>query len=539
MKFSERLQQSGALLLKAIRRFPAAFVALVLLTLIALTETIFHPDFDSLFYLAVGIGASFFLLLLFRLFGERTDRPRLCFSIGIALSLSAVIAALILPHVLSENMFSLSCVGVYGCLILLIAACIASDDPTLSGIVHLVKAALLSGIVFAILAGGISLCIFAFTNLIVEVSDPFPLYSSFCIVISAFCTLLFVAHIPEKGNVPTLPRVFRVLILYAELPLFLLLLTVLCLYFIKLIIFRELPSGVVNPLASVASAAFIINLFLLKPFSEEHRFARFFDRFGAFFMLPVIAVQAVAVGIRLSAYGLTSLRLLSLLFIFITFLFVLSSFFKKLSRAAVLVISAILLACLTLTPYNVLSIPAFQQTAALKQALISQGMLDGDTILPRSDVPASCRETIISTYSYLLFDEYCPEFIQKTEGKSFEEIFGFPEYDSPVVDSDYFSNLITLGDLDISPYRKIRPFGLYSYDEESYFVDLPDDTAGIQFDADKIFSFIDENAMNNESAQLPLLKLSDTVDLYIEYAERYSYSDEEPGFNISGYILIR
>ncbi len=109
------------------------------------------------------------------------------------------------------------------------------------------------------------------------------------------------------------PKVFKVLLVYVAFPIYLALLTVLWVYFAKCAISWSLPNGQINWLVSLASAFWMFFHFALAPFRTK--LTDTFRRFGAFALLPPIAMQIVALAIRINAYGLTPARYGSILFV--------------------------------------------------------------------------------------------------------------------------------------------------------------------------------------------------------------------------------
>ena len=91
---------------------------------------------------------------------------------------------------------------------------------------------------------------------------------------------VFLAGIPKSGEKRVLGKAYKVVFVYAELPVFLLLLGVLYVYLIMIVISLHLPNGGVNSYALTADFLYLFNLFAVSAFAAEQPLARFFRRFG-------------------------------------------------------------------------------------------------------------------------------------------------------------------------------------------------------------------------------------------------------------------
>ena len=192
---------------------------------------------------------------------------------------------------------------------------------------------------------------------------------------------------------------FRKVLAFVVLPACLLLLAVLLGYIVTIILMWKLPVGQMNPFAMTALGMFA-GLHLLLT-GEENRLSRFFVRHGAWMLLPVIVVQAIAVYIRIDAYGLTQARILGLAFTAACMIPVAAAFLNRYGRAF-FIVAAVLLFILAATPLNTGTLARWNQEARLYGALAHAGMLDeGGTIRPNADAPEEDRVVIWSSASYL------------------------------------------------------------------------------------------------------------------------------------------
>ena len=208
---------------------------------------------------------------------------------------------------------------------------------------------------------------------------------------------------PVSGEEKGLAR----LLAWVILPACLLLLGVLLVYLASIVIRRELPVGQINPYAMLALGAFTALYLLLT--GEENRLSAWFIRWGAWLLLPVIAMQAVAVWIRIDAYGLTAPRILGIAFTAVCLIAVISGLWRR--RAwCLLPVAALLILLLTVTPLNAWSLARMDQEGRLSASLQRAGLLnEAGQVVPRPDTPEAEQRIIASTLDALRDDPDLPD----------------------------------------------------------------------------------------------------------------------------------
>ncbi len=214
--------------------------------------------------------------------------------------------------------------------------------------------------------------------------------------------LLF-SHLPEGEAEDAKKPVLGRILAYVVLPAYLLLLTVLIVYIVSVLVSREMPVGRLNPYALLALGTHAMLYLLLT--GEENRLSGLFKRFGAWPLLPVIAAQAVAVYIRVNAYGLTEARVASLAFTLICLITVAASFMKKPGRLLFLV-AAVLVIMLSAGPLSARSLARTEQENRLYKALEASGMLEDGQIVPNENAPETEKKIIWSAAQYLVLYGY-------------------------------------------------------------------------------------------------------------------------------------
>ncbi|MCR5413217.1 MAG: DUF4153 domain-containing protein [Kiritimatiellae bacterium] len=121
-----------------------------------------------------------------------------------------------------------------------------------------------------------------------------------------------IAYAP-KNEPFACPKAWKALVGFLAFPIFLVFLAVLLVYALKCAVTVSLPDGEVNWLVGSATALWLIIHPLVAVF--KGRIYTGFRRVGPWCMAPLIVLQAVAVAIRINAYGLTPARYASVLLV--------------------------------------------------------------------------------------------------------------------------------------------------------------------------------------------------------------------------------
>lgn len=266
---------------------------------------------------------------------------------------------------------------------------------------HILKSALLAGVITGIIEGGVILSVSAFNYLLVEIPD----FSKCIGVISAFAfevifLNLALSFMPKPKEEIKVPKTIKVIFYYVAFPVYLLLIVVLYAYLVKILITWILPSGQVNWYASFASLVFIVLSFILPQYSGK--IVDVFKRFGGIVLLPIIAIQAYMVWVRFDAYGLTTVRWVSAICTLLAVIFMVISLFKGMRYIRYMVlIAAIAALVLTIGPLNAIDFPAWEQGRRLESVLVADGMLTGGKITPNPAISKADRIKITSCYNAL------------------------------------------------------------------------------------------------------------------------------------------
>jgi len=162
------------------------------------------------------------------------------------------------------------------------------------------------------------------------------------------------------------PKAFRVLLVYVVFPIFLILLGVLWVYLATCVISWRFPNGRINGLVTMAASGWMI-LHLLLGAVEGGAVVRLFRRFGALLILPLSALQACALAIRLADYGLTPSRYLSCLFVAFTALWAVAILvWHSRSELVGYLLFAAMALFAALSPWNLIDVGVGAQVARLE-----------------------------------------------------------------------------------------------------------------------------------------------------------------------------
>ncbi len=286
--------------------------------------------------------------------------------------------------------------------VLLACALIAGENGAGDTMRALLSAVVSAGLTALAALAGLMVILQAVETLLVDMGG-----AAFSGAMSVIFTLAFavgvnvlLAGIPLPGSAVSPPRAYRTAIERVLLPLYLLLLAVLYLYIGKIALTWRMPSGEMNPFGLAAAGGFLLLWLMLR--GETGRLTAWYTRWGGLLLLPVTAVQLVGVGIRVSAYGLTSARYLAIAFTLLALFGAVCAIFRLRTRTFLYAAAALTL-LVTITPLNAVDVPLREQEQRLEVLLETNGMLaeDGGIVAPRGTLPYDAYERIRGSYRYL------------------------------------------------------------------------------------------------------------------------------------------
>lgn len=322
----------------------------------------------------------------------------------------------------------------------------------------------------AVLYMGLAAMLFTISKLfLVQMGRVY--FDIWLIVAGIFAPAYFLADVPQlkkEFQAAAYPKVLKILFLYILTPLLIAYGAILYAYFVKIIITRSWPEGIVAHLVLWYSLISCLVIFFIYPLRDSKGWiGRFLSLFPKFFF-PLLAMMFVAVGIRIQNYGITENRYFVLSAGFWVTGILLYYLFSKKVRNIVLPISLALVALLSVTgPWSAYSISKLSQNHRFAAVLNKYDMILGNSIVkPERPLPKAAKAEIISILSYferfhgLNQLKYLPQGFKLSQT---QKIFGFK---------------VTKEDLN---YRKTASFFHYDFSENQpvniggydYFVNIP------------------------------------------------------------------
>lgn len=272
------------------------------------------------------------------------------------------------------------------------------------------RLALFSALLLGMLCGiSIGFLVFFLLALCLSgISLLFQVYFPWDWYVWGFYTALFVAgwqvflsRIPVKGQALQRPSWYEKILAKIILPAALVLVAILYLYLGKSALERQMPVGIMNWYVSWAVGMYA--LFYFSCCDRNRPWMGRVLRWGCLILLPVVAVQLWCVKIRLEAYGLTSLRWLSLCCTLFGVCVLLFGITNRKPRG-LYALAAVLTVLLTITPLNVYDFPARFQAERLQSTLARTELLENGILQKGRPIQKEDAEILRSSYQYLVLN---------------------------------------------------------------------------------------------------------------------------------------
>ncbi len=410
---------------EGVLRFPVAFICTILFFAVSSIDIVFNVYNSDL---VISLLLTFALTAVFSVF-LKTLQEYINEHIGgvirTILSVLAAVICFVLTNIYIDSLYMvMAYTGIIIANFCFIFFVIMHGENRDLAFPRIVSSLIFAGAICTVLSAGLSICIAAFQFLIYTWGNIYKLYLVVNLFVWVVCFVnIFLSLIPKKDVPVQQSKMFRAFVLFAGLPLYMLLIVILLVYLAKIVVTWNMPVGEINWFASFASLFFIF--FLLSVMQYKEKIAKLYVKFGGYFLAPVLVMQAIAVFERINAYGLTTPRTVSLVLIIISILFIVGSLVVPKHLNKIALASGIIVLIVTITPLNVIDMPIHSQTNLLKSVLVANNMLKDGTVTPDPDISEADKEKILSAYGYLRYDaKNTPDFIPG-KNKSTLEIFGF------------------------------------------------------------------------------------------------------------------
>lgn len=264
-----------------------------------------------------------------------------------------------------------------------------------------------------VLAGGITAIFSATTYLLFEM-DYDILTHLMNIVVSLFAPIFFLSLTPlypkaaddsdtvESESVEQfrVPRFLEVLISYVVIPLVVIYTLILVIYVAMNVTGDFWTDNLLEPL--LVSYAIIVIIVLILSYNIENRLTIKFRQIFPKVLLPIVIFQTVASVLKIGEMGITHGRYYVIMFgVFATIAGVIFGFFKVKHHGYIAVALLVLTTFSIIPPIDAFTISKNSQINFLVEKLEANNMLEGNEIIPNSDIPMKDKIAITRSAFYL------------------------------------------------------------------------------------------------------------------------------------------
>lgn len=320
----------------------------------------------------------------------------------------------------------------------------------------------ITGVYSLVLYLGISAIIFTINQLFnANIPGKF-FYYAFLVVAGIFAPSLFLARIPEMDedlSKEEYPKSLKVLLLYIVIPLITIYSSILYAYFLKIIITRDWPQGLVSHLVLWYSTISVTVIFFITPLLDQNKWANRFKRWFPKYIIPILIMMFISIGIRVRAYGITENRyFVIVLGLWVFGIMLYFGFTKKLNNIVIPVSLSIIALNSVFGPLSSFSIAKLSQNKRLEGILIRNNMIkDNSLIKAPEDISYDDKGEISAILDYfnrnhsLKEVKYLPENFKIDD---MQTVFGFPYTEKNKYRNKYFHYALEERNkaLDISEY---------------------------------------------------------------------------------------
>ena len=311
------------------------------------------------------------------------------------------------------------------------------------------KAVFITVLFTGIIAGGISLIIFAVDNLLFSVADN-TIPHTLNIVFTLFSPIFFLSFTPpyfgkkdtdltteqltlreEKlQRAVSCPNYLSILISYIIIPLTALYTVILLAYILLNIGGDFWTKNLLEPLL-VSYAITVIVVYILAS-HLDNKFAHFFRKVFPKVLIPIVLFQTIASIVKISEMGITYGRYYVILFgVFAIIAGIVFSFMPVRKNGLIVAVLLIFSVISIMPPVDAFTVSRTNQISLLKETLLENNMLENDTILPNSTISNEDKKVITQTIGYLENMGYTDEIDWLPNNiyynNNFQETFGFTQ----------------------------------------------------------------------------------------------------------------
>lgn len=444
MKLTNAFKNIISVLYKSLKRFPVTilFSTAVAVMLIIINEL--QPitsQLETLTKITMTFALGIPLSLCIKLFFERKDSGKLSELIGLYITgglLLLLYYFFLLDQLTMVSITRYTAVSLALYLGFLLIPYLPKKEQFEMYVIKICTGFFITVIYSAVLYLGLAAILLTIDQLLgVHVAGE-VYYYTLLFVACVFASSYFLADIPLKDQQfkqEDYSKVLRVLLLYIVMPLLTAYTTILYLYFIKIIVIRQWPVGLVSHLVLWYSIIVTIVLFFITPIKDKNRWANKFSVWMPKIILPLLIMMFISMGIRINAYGVTENRYYVVvlgLWVFGVMLYF--SFIKKRANIVLPVTLALIALVSVFGPLSSYSISTLSQNNRLQAILVRNNMLkEGKIQIAPADISREDKYEISRKLDYFKNSHSLKDVQHLPENFKIEDmdrVFGF-SYENP------------------------------------------------------------------------------------------------------------
>lgn len=397
-------------LVSSLRRFPEPLALAFAIVMILIYINHDQPNEDTLAHIAMVLALGIPLSLCIKIFFERISLSKT--TIGLIYILATLVLVGYYNFLLPDlDMVSVTrYIGFSLALYLLFIAIpyLGRKDGFELYVIRLFTGFIVTYFYSLILFIGLIAILFTINTLFSAGIPEKVYFDLFLIVAGIFAPAYFLAGIPAYGILyksEEYPKFLKVLLLYIVMPLLSVYTAILYVYFVKIIVTRHWPAGIVSNLVLWYSFISIVVMFFIYILKEKNAWARTFARYFPKLILPLLLMMFVAMGIRINAYGITENRYLVMAGGIWTTGCMLYFAFKKNTLNIKIVLSLAIISALVVSgPWSSYAVSKYSQNARMELLLNNNNMLVNGKIVPSQEISHADKASISSIVQY--FNRY-------------------------------------------------------------------------------------------------------------------------------------
>lgn len=293
-------------------------------------------------------------------------------------------------------------------------------------------------------------------------------------LVGIFNTTFFLSGVPNNWNEldsdTTYPKGLKTFTQFVLIPLVSIYLIILIAYEFKILIEWELPQGIVSSLIIPFAIFGILSILLVFPLrnSEENKWINTFSKWFYIAIIPLIIMLFIAVGKRITDYGITESRyyllLLTLWLTFITLYFI----FKSKEQIKIIPISLFFAALISLYgPQSASSVSNWSQVNRFEKIATNAGALTEDKIQSNFNWKAEDGKQIASIVKYF-FNKNQLNNLNKFTEVDLNTINTHTKSDDFKTDSNYFEKQQMNRDSALSVFGVNKSIYLFNYNVDDF-----------------------------------------------------------------------